>query len=111
MSRIVALTLSVIALTVAGLATAATAGAEDEGTTYQRYADVRERLYACHFEVIQGTQTSARQADCRNLARYYVLYGPPGGGSPPTVPARTATHCTLPPPPSRPQTVPIPPTR
>jgi hypothetical protein len=68
MSRILALTISVLALTAAGLATAAQARAEDEGTIYQRYADIRERLYACHLESKDGwdTQTDARKADCRS---------------------------------------------
>jgi hypothetical protein len=93
MSRIAALATSLLVLLAAGLATAAVAGAEDEGTTYQRYADVRERLYACHMEVIQGTQTSERQKDCANLARYYVLYASPGEGYTLHVHCRSAGHC------------------
>jgi hypothetical protein len=93
MSRIVALSLSLIALTGAGLATAATAAAEDEGTIYQRYADIRERLNACHFEVLQGTQTDARRADCGRLARYYVLYASPGENLILHVHCRSASHC------------------
>jgi hypothetical protein len=88
-----ALTFSVLAIAGAGLATATAASAEDEGTTYQRYADVRERLYACHFEVMQGTQTDARRADCAKLARYYVLYASPGEGYTLHVHCRSASHC------------------
>jgi hypothetical protein len=93
MSRIAALAISLLVLIAAGLATAAVAGAEDEGTTYQRYADIRERLYACHMEVIQGTQTSDRQKDCAKLARYYVLYASPGEGYTLHVHCRSASHC------------------
>jgi hypothetical protein len=92
-SRILALSLSVVALTVAGLATAAQAGAEDEGTTYQRYADIRERLYSCHMETVQGTQTSEHRADCRRLARDFVLYGYTGEGFVLHVHCRSASRC------------------
>ncbi len=101
MSRIAALTLSVLALAGAGLATASVASAEDTGVTYQRYADIRERLYACHFEVMQGTQTSGRRADCVKLARYYVLYASPGEGYTLHVHCRSASHC-IPTPPDEP---------
>ena len=93
MSRILALTLSVVALSAAGLATATVAGAEDEGTVYPRYADIRERLYACHFEVMQGTQTTDRRVDCGRLARYYVLYSEPGEFYTLHVHCRSASHC------------------
>jgi hypothetical protein len=95
MSRIVSLGVAVLALAAAGLATATTAGAQDEGAIYQRYADVRERLYACHLESKDGwdTQTDERKADCRNLARYYVLYGWTGEGYVLHVHCRTPQHC------------------
>ncbi len=95
MSRILALTVSVLALAAAGLATAARARAEDQGVTYQRYADIRERLYACHLEGKDGwdTQTDARKADCRRLARYYVLYGWTGEGFVLHVHCRSPQHC------------------
>lgn len=95
MSRILALTVSVIALAAAGLATAAQARAEDEGTIYQRYADIRERLYACQLESKDGwdTQTDDRKADCRRLARYYVLYGWTGEGFSLHVHCRSPQHC------------------
>jgi hypothetical protein len=95
MSRILALTVSVLALAAAGLATAAQARAEDEGTIYQRYADIRERLYACHLEGKDGwdTQTDDRKADCRRLTRYYVLYGWTGEGFSLHVHCRTPQHC------------------
>jgi hypothetical protein len=95
MSRILALTIAVLALAAAGLATAAQARAEDEGTIYQRYADVRERLYACHLESKEGwdTQTDARKADCVRLVRYYVLYGWTGEGFVLHVHCRSPQHC------------------
>jgi hypothetical protein len=95
MSRILAMTISVLALAAAGLATAAQAGAEDQGTTYQRYADIRERLSACHLEGKDGwdTQTDARKAECRRLARYYVIYGTTGEGFVLHVHCRSAQHC------------------
>ena len=95
MSRILALTISVLALAAAGLATAAQARAEDEGVTYQRYADIRERLYACSLESKDGwdTQTDDRKADCRRLVRYYVLYGWTGEGFNLHVHCRTPQHC------------------
>ena len=93
MSRIAALTLSLLALTGAALTTASVASAEDEGTIYQRYADIRERLYACHFEVMQGTQTHDRKVECGRLARYYVLYASPGEGYTQHVHCRSASHC------------------
>jgi|SRR3954452_371004 len=93
MSRILAVALSLTALAGATLATAGTAAAEDEGTIYQRYADIRERLWACHMEVIQGTQTRDRRADCASLARYYVLYASPGEGYTLHVHCRSASHC------------------
>ena len=93
MSRILAVTLFVLALTGAGLATAAQARAEDEGTTYQRYADIRERLYACQLETLWGTQTAPRQSDCHRLARDFVLYASPGEGYVFHVHCRSASRC------------------
>ena len=93
MSRIFALSLSVLALTGAGLVSAAQAAAEDEGTTYQRYADIREGLYSCHYESNQGTLTDERAAYCRGLARHYVLYGWTGEGFVLHVHCRSASHC------------------
>jgi hypothetical protein len=95
MSRIVALTVAVLALATAGLTTATRAGAQDESTIYQRYADIRERLLACHLEGKDGwdTQTDERKADCRNLVRYYVLYGWTGEGYVLHVHCRSPKHC------------------
>jgi hypothetical protein len=95
MSRIVALVVATLAVAGAGLTTATQAGAEDEGTIYQRYADIRERLLACHLESKDGwdTQTDERRADCRHLARYYVLYGWTGEGYVLHVHCRTPAHC------------------
>ena len=95
MSRILAVTISLLALAAAGLATAAQARAEDEGTTYQRYADIRERLQACYLEGKDGwdTQTDGRKADCRRLTRYYVLYGTTGEGFVLHVHCRSPQHC------------------
>src|SRR4051794_33585457 len=95
MSRIVALAVAVLALAAAGLTTATTAGAEDEAAIYQRYADVRERLLACHLESKDGwdTQTDEHRADCRALARYYVLYGWTGEGYVLHVHCRSPKHC------------------
>src|SRR2546423_3144715 len=95
MSRIVALTVAVLALATTGLAMATQAGAQDERTIYQRYADIRERLQACHLEGKDGwdTQTDERKADCRNLARYYVLYGWTGEGFVLHVHCRSPKHC------------------
>jgi hypothetical protein len=95
MSRIVTILIAALALTAAGLATAATAGAQDEGAIYQRYADVRERLLACHLESKDGwdTQTDERKADCRHLVRYYVLYGWTGEGYVLHVHCRSPKHC------------------
>jgi hypothetical protein len=95
MSRIVALTVAVLALATAGLAMATQAGAQDERTIYQRYADIRERLQACHLEGKDGwdTQTDERKADCGNLARYYVLYGWTGEGYVLHVHCRSPEHC------------------
>jgi hypothetical protein len=63
--------------------------------TYQRYADIRERLYACHLESKDGwdTQTDVHKADCRRLARYYVLYGWTGEGFVLHVHCRSPQHC------------------
>ena len=95
MSRILAVTISLLALAAAGLATAAQARAEDEGVTYQRYADIRERLQACYLEGKDGwdTQTDDRKADCRRLVRYYVLYGTTGEGFVLHVHCRSPQHC------------------
>ena len=65
MSRFAALTVAMLALVAAGLATTSVAGAEDENVVYQRYADIRERLLACQLESKDGwdTATDAQTAD------------------------------------------------
>jgi hypothetical protein len=95
MSRIVALTVSVLALAAAGMVTATQAGAADESTIYQRYADIRERLQACHLEGTNGwdDQTAGRRADCVRVTRYYVLYGWTGEGFVLHVHCRSPQHC------------------
>ena len=95
MSRFAALSLTLLALTGAGLATASVAAAEDEGVVYQRYADIRERLLGCQLESKDGwdTATDDEKADCRSLQRYYVLYGWTGEGFSLHVHCRTPQHC------------------
>jgi hypothetical protein len=94
-SRFAAISLSLLALVGAGLATASVAAAEDEGVVYQRYADIRERLLACQLEGSNGwdTATADEKADCRALHRYYVLYGYTGEGYLLHVHCRSAKHC------------------
>ena len=95
MSRFAALSLTLLALTGAGLATASVAAAEDEGVVYQRYADIRERLLGCQLESKDGwdTATDDEKADCRSLQRYYVLYGWTGEGYSLHVHCRSPRHC------------------
>ena len=95
MSRIAALTIAILALLSAGLATASVASAEDEGVVYQRYADIRERLQSCLLDSQNGwdTQTEDDKADCRRVQRYYVLYGWTGEGYVLHVHCRSASHC------------------
>ena len=75
MSRIVALL--VLALALVG---ASPAAAEDEGTIYQRYSDIRSELYSCQLTAVSNNQTAEDKADCRRLQRHYVLYASPGEG-------------------------------
>jgi hypothetical protein len=84
-----------LALVVAGLATASVAGAEDEGVVYQRYADIRERLLSCFLQGNDGwdTATDDQKADCRLLRRDYVLYGWTGEGYTLHVHCRSPQRC------------------
>jgi hypothetical protein len=95
MSRILTLTVTMLTLIAAGLATASQAGAADEGQVYQRYADIRERLGACHLEGENGwnDQTSAGKAACRRLARRYVLYSTGGEGFTLNLHCRSPLRC------------------
>ena len=96
MSRIASLTLATLALAGAGLAASGpAAAAEDPGVTYQRYADIRERLYACILESEIGwdTQDEESRADCRRLRRPYVLYTSPGEGFVLHVHCRSPQRC------------------
>lgn len=93
MGRILAVTVAAIALIGATLATAGQARAEDEGAVYQRYADIRERLYSCNLEEAWDTQTDGAKAGCRRVRRYYVLYGWPGEGFVLHVHCRSPRHC------------------
>jgi hypothetical protein len=95
MSRLAALAVLTFALIGAALAAASTAAAEDEGVVYQRYADIRERLLACHLESKEGwdTATDAIKADCRRIRRDYVLYAWTGEGYTLHVHCRSPKRC------------------
>jgi hypothetical protein len=95
MSRFALLIVALLALAAAGLATAAVAGAEDEGVVYQRYADVRERLLSCQLESAAGwdAATDSEKTDCRRLQRDYVLYGWTGEGYTLHVHCRSSRRC------------------
>lgn len=110
MSRFAALSLTLLAVLGAGLATASVAAAEDEGAVYQRYADIRERLLACQLESEDGwdTATDAEKADCRRLHRDYVLYGWTGEGYSLHVHCRSPKRCIATPSSEPPANGPIP---
>jgi hypothetical protein len=95
MSRFAALSVALLALIGAALATASVAAAEDEGAVYQRYADIRERLLSCQLESKDGwdTATDEEKADCRRIQRDYVLYGWTGEGYTLHVHCRSPKRC------------------
>jgi hypothetical protein len=110
MSRFAAMSLTLLALIGAGLATASVAAAEDEGVVYQRYADIRERLLSCQLESENGwdTATPDEKADCRLLQRDYVLYGWTGEGYSLHVHCRSPRRCIATPSSEPPANGPIP---
>jgi hypothetical protein len=85
--------LAIIGAAFAVLVVPGVARTEDQGKIYQRYADIRQRLYACEIEVPWGTLGADEQRACRKLQGWYVLYTWPGENYAYHVHCRSATHC------------------
>jgi hypothetical protein len=70
--------LVMIGAAIALLSVPGGARTEDQGRIYQRYADIKERLYSCQIEAAWDLLDADRQRACRKLQGWYVLYTWPG---------------------------------
>ncbi len=85
----------------------ASAQNEDPGTTYLRYAEIRQDLISCHAQEVYGEFTKRQQRACKRLRRRYSLFTFPGDSADFFLHCRTS-RCPATPPPSPPANGPIP---
>jgi hypothetical protein len=85
--------LAIIGAVIACLGLPGVARTEDQGVIYQRYADIREKLYSCEIGAAWDVLGADEQRACRKLQGWYVLYTWPGENWYYHVHCRSPQHC------------------
>ena len=107
--RLLAIIGAGVSIAMALLVVPGAARTEDQRDIYKRYADIRQRLYACEIEDAWDVLEADEQRACRKLQGWYVLYTWPTENYAYHVHCRSPSHCIPTPYTEPPADKPIPP--
>jgi hypothetical protein len=91
--RALAATLLVALCAAGGLAGPAGAGSSDQGTTYRKYALIRDKLIACSLDREVHHLGAEKRKQCPRLRKLYILWSSPGESFGYHVYCRTSKEC------------------